>query len=58
VVPRRQKVDSIIADLIDKPVLSVDVTRPSPGEFAAEWFGLAQPSKGIAEYRVHQLEWS
>ena len=34
-IPRRQKVDSIVSDLVDQPVFSVDATRPSPGEFAA-----------------------
>lgn len=47
--------DPIVGDLIDQPVFSVDATGPPPGEFAAEWFGLSQPTKGIAEYRVHEL---
>ena len=55
VIPRREKMDSIVGDLIDQPVFSVDATRPPSGEFAAEWFRLAQSSKGIAEYRVHEL---
>lgn len=55
VIPRREKMDSIVGDLIDQPVFSVDATGPPPGEFAAEWFGLSQSSKGIAEYRVHEL---
>lgn len=56
VIPRREKTDSIVGDLIDEPVFSVDATRPPSGEFAAEWFGLSQSSKGISEYRVHELE--
>lgn len=56
VVTGRQKVDALVADLIDKPVFGIDAARPATGELATKSFGLAHSSEGIAEYRFHQLE--
>ncbi len=56
VVTGREKVDSIVCDLIDQAVFGIDAARPSTGELSAKSFGLAHTTEGIAQDRFHQLE--
>ena len=56
VVSSSEKVDALVADLIDKPLFGIDAARPATGELATKSFGLTHSSEGIAEDRFHQFE--
>lgn len=56
VIAAHEKVDPVVADQVDQPMLLRDPARPHVGTHVAQRFGLADPAEGVARDGFDQVK--